>query len=285
MRESPSSDAPTFQGRAGCHITRSEQAIRPLHAPADNPAIPPVYYVCRQFVPKSNNDYRGLDRILDRVTEPVLIDLMIEPADVTEERFLHSRYLARLHSINRLHGYDDEDGSVQSDPFEPDGYHRSSRSNVIQPLRRRDPIADDILSAHRRFHEALSQPHLAYRMRVMAQTPAVARLIASVVAESAFDEGSYGLWPFSVESTQSAQRQAYAASGEIVPLRTLDLVLGEHAATYRGFNRLAQVATVDELLAAFALPVASRSGLRCIRKNTEPPIVPREHLLILGHDE
>jgi hypothetical protein len=266
------------------HITRSEQAIRPLHTSADNPAIPPVYYVCRSFIPRSSNDHRNLDRILDRVTEPVEIEMTVEPADITEERFQHSVYMARLQSINRLHGYDEEE-SVQSDPFEPDRYHRVGRATVIQPLRRRDPIADDILAEHRRFHENLGEPHLAFSLRVAARTPAVARLIASVLAESAFEDGSYRLWPSDGAPNPSGQHPASASHGNAVTPPTLDLVLEKHATAYRAFGRFAHVATVDELLSALVLPVATRGGPRCMRKNTEPPIVPCEQLLIFGHDE
>lgn len=279
LRKLPAMGAPTFPGRAGCQITRAEHAIRPLHPPDGNPAIPPLYYGCRPFTQKSDSDgYRGLDRILDRLTEPVLIDMAITPADVTEERFLHSRYMARLQLVNRFLGSDDEDSAAQDDPFEPTRYIRPGRSNVIQPLRRRDPIADDVLHAQRRFHETLNQPHLAFRMGVTAHTPAVAKLVAAFLAESAFQEGSYRLWPCSDEP----HRSPLAPSPEV---STLDHVLGEHATPYRGFSRLAHVATVNELLGAFALPVASRSESRCIRKNTEPPIVLREQLLIFGHDE
>lgn len=285
LREHTPTDTPSFRGQAGCGITRSEQAIRPLHPPEDNPAIPPVYYLCRPFAPSAANDYQGLDRLLDRLTEPVLFECVVEPADVTQERFLHSRYMARLQAINRFHSSDDDERGALGDPFEPDAYPRQHRAHVVPPLRRRDPIADDVLSIHRRFHEGLTQPHLAFRMRALAQTPAVARLVAAVVAESAFEDGSYRLWPFSPQSAPRDHPQAHLVTADDTSLPSLDLVLGEHAEGYRGFCRLAHVATVDELLSACSLPLASRSSFRCIRKNTEPPLVPRDALLVFGHDE
>lgn len=268
------SDSWASPRRACCHITRIEQAIRPLHPPDLNPAIPPRYYLSRRFEARCGNDYLLLDRILDRVTEPVLFEMAVEPVDITTEQFLHTQYLARLQSINRFHGSDDEDGC--RDPFEPDSYRRSEQPIVIQPLRRRDPIADDILSNQRRFHESLNRPHLAFRLKVQADTPAVAQLVASTVAESAFDDGSYRLWTLPTEPEPPDSS---------MPVSTLERIMPEQATLYEGFRRLAHIATVEELLGAFTLPVGTRNALRCSRKNTEPAAVPREQLLVFGHDE
>jgi hypothetical protein len=57
------------------------------------------------------------------------------------------------------------DGDAQDDPSELDAYHQSKRSKVLQPLRWRDSIADDIVLAHRRFQETLNQPHVAFSIR------------------------------------------------------------------------------------------------------------------------
>lgn len=285
LREVPGGDLPTRRGRASCHVTRIEQAIRPLHAPQDNPAIPPAYYVCLPFQPRTGNDYLALDRILDRVAEPVVVEMVFEPADVTEEQFMHTRYLARLQSVNRVRDYDDEEGGAQADPFEPDTYSRSGGHLVVKPLRRRDPLADDVSYGQRRFHETLTKPQLTFCLRVTAETVAVAQLVASVVAESAFKDGSYHLWAFDTESAPDEVPRGPVLCADTGCPPTLELTLGDHASTYRQFRRLAHVATVDELLGAFTLPVASRNPLRCIRGNTEPPLVPREQLLVFGHDE
>lgn len=274
LRSDGQEDSPTPPPGACCHITRIEQAIRPLHPPELNPAIPPCYYLVRPFEPRPDNDYLALDRILDRVAERVILEIAVEPTDVSAEQFLHTQYLARLQSINRFHGSDDEDGC--RDPFEPDTYRRSDQPIIIQPLRRRDPIADDILSNQRRFHESLGRPHLAFRLSVRAETPAIAQLVASAAAESAFRDGSYQLWSLSAGPEEPEPPMS-------VP--TLDRIMQEHATVYDGFRRLAHVATVNELRGAFTLPVGSRSSLRCSRKNTEPPTVPREQLLVFGHDE
>lgn len=280
----PPRELPTPYG-ASCDITRVEQSVQPLHSADSNPAIPPLYYLCHAFSPRSSNDYLLLDRVLDRIGEPVMLEVAVEPVDLSAEQFLHTRSIAQLQSINRAHESDAEDDQLAVDPFEPGAYPRSADLTVIKPLRRRDPIADDILRQRRRFHETLGTPHLRFHLRALAQTPAVAQLMASVVAESAFEEGSYALWPCDFDSECFRKAQISATRGAVFAQPTLDRVFGEHAAAYGGFAMLGHVATVDELLSAFAMPVAGRGQLRCLRKSTEPASVPMEDLLILGHDD
>ena len=59
---------------------------------------------------------------------------------------------------------------------------------------------------------------------------------------------------------------------------------GEHTAVCGGFTRCGHLATADELLGAFAMPVAGRGPLRFLRKNTEPAFAPLEDVPILEHD-
>jgi len=270
---------------ASCDITRPERSIRPLHSVDLNPAIPPRYYSCHTFNPRTTNDCLLLDRVFDRIDEPVMLEVAVEPVDLSGENLLHTRSIAQLQSVNRTHELDAEDDLLCVDPFEPGAYPRHGDLTVIKPLRQRDPIADDILRQRRRFHETLGTPHLHFHLRAFARTPAVAQLMASVFAESAFEDGSYALWPCEPDSECFPQMLDASERGAVFAQPTLDRVFGQHAALYGGFAMLGHVATVDELLSAFAIPVAGRGQLRCLRKNTEPVPISREHLLILGHDE
>ena len=273
--------APPPECRAACYITRPEWAIPPMHAPDLNPAIPPMYYACGLFVPNPANDYLMLDRVLDRLSEVVVVDLCAGPVDISHECLLHTRDMSILHAINRRYGSDDDGSSQFIDPFEATHYRSRESAAVIEPLRVQDPIADDVLRLRRRFHETLYQPHLAVQLRVSAETHAVARLVASVVAESSFREGSYRLWDSDVSQTARDD----TGLGPVAMYPTLHRVLGDHAARYAGFTRLSQVATVEQLLGVFTLPVAGLGSLHCAKKNTDPPPQPVEDLLIVGYDD
>ncbi len=54
---------------------------------------------------------------------------------------------------------------------------------------------------------------------------------------------------------------------------------------YSDLRVLTGLATVDELLGIFKLPIASFSSPFCIRKNTDPPYIDPKDLIVLGYDE
>ena len=178
---------------AQCNIIRREDFIQPLHSCEFNAKIPDCYLAITSFKPDKNNDALMIDRALDRIEEPVVISIKISPADVSEQLYAHTGYLARLGSINR--NWDDDyvgDFSGQ-DYSDDDSYALTNFREKLKPLSYKDPLADDILRQQRRFHETLRQPHLLFNIQVSAKTEATARLIGSVVAESAFEDGSYRL--------------------------------------------------------------------------------------------
>lgn len=54
---------------------------------------------------------------------------------------------------------------------------------------------------------------------------------------------------------------------------------------YSGLSRLSRVATVDELLGAFRLPVAPGTSPHCLRKNTDPVHQNEQNLIVFGQDQ
>ena len=86
---------------AACDIVRREEAIQPLYSSEHNWKIPPVFYENYPFVSNDENDYLGLDRVLDRMDDPVAIEIAAEPVDISREQAAITRYCARLSEINR----------------------------------------------------------------------------------------------------------------------------------------------------------------------------------------
>lgn len=273
------------QLKAICDITRREEAVDPLHKPEFNDKIPPYYYTIHPLKPNDQNDYLSLDRILGAIEEKVVIDFCVQPTDVSAERALHTRYLSQLQSINRTWDrYEDDDAGIQ-DYFGNESSYRPSWKQGLKPMRHPDPLADDILRSQQRFHESLYQPHLLFHIRVLAESSAVAHLIGSTVAESAFEEGSYRLLPYE-KDMKSYEIELQSVKNVCVnktPLHHISFQ-GKDLSIYSGFEPLSQVAIVDELLGAFRMPVASAKSPCCIRKNTDPPGAEEDNLIVLGHD-
>lgn len=279
-------EAPWENLQATCEIVRREDAVGPLHSPEFNDRIPAYYYTICPFEHDDRNDYLDLDRVLGDIAEPVIIDICVQPADISAELSEHTRYLSGLQSINRVWDRDEDTEMELRDYLGKDHARLSSLRQGLRPLRYQDPLADDILRSQQRFHETLRQPHLLYHIKVLAQTPAVAQLLGSVVADSAFEGGSYRLLAY-----RKGERWFDEAIGSVQEIRVFILPTHESffpekdPTLYSGLSRLSHVATVDELLGIFRLPVASTTSPTCIRKNTDPPPENERNLIVLGFDQ
>ena len=279
-------EAPWEKLQSGCGIVRREDAVNPLYTSEFNDRIPPFYYTIRSFEPNDRNDYVELDRVLNNIQEAIMIDMCVEPVDITAELSEHTRYLSILQSVNRLWGRDEDEDLGLEDYFGDDSPRwRSNWTKSLKPLRYRDPLADDILRSQQRFHETLRQPHLLFHFTVLCETPAVAQLIVSVVANSAFKGGSYRLLPCSKgdNSFDDVLRSLKDIRVSALPAHETAFQ-GKDVSLYFGLSRLSHIATVDELLGAFRLPVASTTSPRCIPKNTDPPCESDGELFVLGLD-
>jgi hypothetical protein len=279
------SEAPRVEPQAVCEILRREDAVTPLHSPEFNDRIPEAYYTIDPFQPCSRNDYTNLDRVFGGIGEPVIIDICVEPADVSSELFEHTRYLSRLQAINRSWDRDQEE-EVGIQDYLGDSDWRPTWKNGIRPLRFPDPLAEEILRFQQRFHESLRKPHLVFHIIVSAQTPAVAQLIGSLVADSAFEGGSYRLlihrkgerlFDDVLRSVKENRVSALPVHESLFPGKDLTL--------YSRLARLSHLATIEELSGAFRLPVAATSSPQCIRKNTDPPHEKEQDSIIVGHDQ
>ena len=247
-----------------CEVVRKTDFLTPLYKREYNDRIPESYFIIDPFIPVENNDYMALDGVLNQVKEPVILELGIEPADTELILRDHTKYLALLQSINRNWDHDDYTHDLPSQYLEAGQYGMINNIGVqkVKPLRYYDPLAENVLRAQQRFHEDLRKAHVQFRFQVSASTPATAHLLAMVFAESAFSDGAY--------------RLIHTALGEEGA--------GENNMEYIAFQGLKRLATVEEIVGAFRLPIASFSSPMCIRKNTDPQPIQAENPIIVGFD-
>lgn len=255
-----------------CSIIRREDFIRPLHTSMFNAKIPACYYTIDLFEANEKTDLLMLDRVLDKVDEPVIIKIKIEPADVCKQLHAHTGYLAHLGSINR--SWDDENelcDSSETFDFPDDNPGISRLTQSLNPLSCKDPLADDIFRQQKKFHESLRRPHLKFDIRISAKNDSCVQLVGSVIAESAFVKGSYRL-VFNNERCESTPENDAG-------------IVADETAIYNDLRSLAELATVDELTGLVRLPMASCFSPFCIRKNTDPQYIKPEDMILLGYDD
>ena len=274
-----------FNVRAVCDVIRRAQFVRPLYEAEFNANIPPCYYSIESFKANDKNNYLVLDNVLGNLDESVDIVMRFEPVDASDESFAHTQYLSELHSINRSSDRGD-DFSTEIDYIGDKEPWRHSVRAALRPLRYRDPLADDILRTQQRFHETLHKPNVLFQIRVLAQSPAVAQLVGSTMAESAFTEGKYDLVTYNEgeELFTSVMHRSDDAHTMHLPVWN---VKPEYTAEggYARLARLSSMAPVEELCGAFRLPIASHASPCCIRKNTDPKHEKVDDLLLLGYDQ
>lgn len=176
---------------AACRIVRSYSFIEPL-IPCDlNADIPGQYFVCNPFEPNDDNDFSGLDRVLDGFAEAAVVDIAVCPADIQQLRISSTQYLEHVTRINR-HWDAHEEPAFRMDPLSDDPRARMD-SPVLAPHRYPDPSAAETYRMHQKIHDGLRNAQLNFHIVVLAHDAATAHLLASTVAESAFEEGAYKL--------------------------------------------------------------------------------------------
>jgi len=275
---------PQEKSLASIEIVRRESAVAPLYSSEFNDRIPECYYTIDPFIPNHLNDFLDLDRMLAGIREPVFIEIVVSSADVSSELKIHTEYLSRLQAINRPWDMDPEEAPGIMDYFTDSNRWQSNEVKKHKPLRYRDPLADDMLRTQQRFHETLRQPHLHFSIRAFSRTSAVAKLVGSIVAESAFEDGSYRLLSFKNELKHFDKEDLIPNQIGAFPFPPHGSFDHHEKRPYCGLARLSHLATVSELSGIFRLPVASLNSPSCIRKNTDPPHESHENCFPIGSE-
>lgn len=278
---SEAKEAPIPWGKfsAACRICRRDSLVRPLTAV--NPSRLAWYYTCAPFDPDDSNDFMMLDQVLGGLREHVLIDMAFRPANVAEETAAHTRYLDQLKAINQSRG--GVDGEPTIDLLE-DEDARFSPSLKVEPLRQPDPTADEVRKQQDAIGKTLQAPHVQFHLLVLAESESTSRLVGSLLAESGFQSGSYQLHVTTRPKYLGHYRQCLRDM--VVGSHTADPDLTRNAkqAAIPGLARLAHVASIDEMLGVWRLPVPAQKHPVCIRKNTDPPAAEDPSLLVMGYD-
>ncbi len=270
-----------------CDIIRRQDLFEPQHSCELNPRIPHRYRKIHQFTANEENDFRTLDSVLDKVDETVVISVCIAPADISSEMHAITSLMERYYSINHGKAFDDQ-GYPGMDYTGDDDYKHLSHLCKVEPLKRKDLIADDALHCLKPIHESMcDQPHLSHSIRITAETEATARGIGGVFAEAAFKKGKYRLIVSKKGQTLFDETSKSDGQSDITPVPVYRyLPYEKDGQDYKQLNRLVQLATVDELKGAFRLPVASASSpVLCLRKSTDPVYEDPKGRIVFGFDE
>lgn len=263
-----------------CDIIRKNSVVEPSVAAELNCQIPAGgYFVCEQFLPSNSNRLLEFANFLGNFTECILVDICVEPVDISGVITAHNQYLQQLRKINLnpdlAGGYSMGNWSSNNHPWKA----------VAQSLHIKDPLCDGLYRQHIRFHEDLTgQPHLKFHIRVFAETANTARLAASVLAETAFADGSYQL--------VSSERLEDFFTRAISYLENMNVLAADQkfkmshpCDEQKTLIQLTNLATVDELSGVFQLPLAAmNTSPKTIPKDSDPPEIDPKDMIVIGSD-
>lgn len=271
---------PKLERGVSCDVVRRARVTRPFVPPDRNPHVPEYYFSVDPFVPEEENDYQMLDRVLSGLSEPVEISLAVAPFDSSRLIDAHAAYLQQIESINRPWSDEESGTTIDEDYFsESETWPIRSNRPCLKPFRHRDPLADEQLRRHRRFQEVMHEPYLVFHLRVMAVTPAVARLVASVLGDSVFRNGSFALVMRPMDKAQIAANRVIACPAELTLPHYVDI------SSFADLLPMVHTAPVSELTAALRLPVSGVASPCCIRRNTDPGPQPKSvACVVFGRD-
>ena len=266
---------------ATCDVTRRPCITEATVKPEFNSRALPYYFMVDPFDPDFGNDYLQLDSMLDRLTEPAVVEICIEPIDISNVSTSFVKCMSRYQSINRT--WDNDDDNFISSDYRNDG---QDWSKATKPLRQKEALIEDVVRRGRKITENLSKRHLKFSIRTFAKNKAKAQLLGAVVAESAYRNGQYKLF-HSVRGEDFFERvMQYPDRPKVIAPPVFEsLATGRDTNLYKDISRLCNIAPVDELSSIFRLPVASPlAALCCIKKDTDPLTVAEEDMLVIGYE-
>ena len=219
------------------------------------------YYAVHPFKPREGNDWLGLDRLLDRLTHPALIELIAGPHDASALAAAQFHY---RHELTQINAYESPLDRV---------FVEDKRRTVLAALQQ-DPQADHFSKLHEELAETLRQPQLLFALRCWSACPQEGRLLAAIVAEECFDEGSYQIR----QIDHFEKRRARAPDMVVVPPVREPIMspnVGSDPVFQDGLARLCELPMVcppDQLASALRLPMArGGSAPRTMGLHTDPP--------------
>jgi len=268
-----------------CHLVRRARLLPSLHKPEVNPFALPFYYAVDPLEANTGCDYSKLDQVLSSLDEHACIDIAMEPDLVRDELSTNTHYIQRLRDMNWNTGGAAEGLILPVVPVE--GSPDMPRVGIEpRESRMRDPVAEDVFQIHKKLNEDLVLPHVRFNIRVMAETRDTAKELAHALGNEAFDGGVFDVLSFSPQDTCFEETLSCAQNGLVAAVPSRCLYNEDHPRLYDGLSGLPQLATPERLGGVFRLPYGgSCRPLRCIRRDTDPPLEIPEQFIVFGYDE
>lgn len=247
-----------------------------------NPGIFKSYHQPVLLIPNLSNTYWGLDDALNKSEESVLVTLDVRPEDPSNILQRLSLFEAELKKVNQTPStnWALEGGEEASWEDDPGSGFRSPRRDF--PQVERDPVADETCQVVRRYREKIRHGLFRFNFRVWAESRGMTGHLASILGQCAFEVGSFQT-EFVAENDPSflSFRSAIQES-RIVCLEQSDASSSGDSTLLTDPRKFSQLASFEDLVGGFRLPIGGYHGLKCFRQNTDPVAFEPKEVIFLG---
>jgi hypothetical protein len=231
----------------------------------NNNYIPATYWTLFPFEIREDNRWMKLDQALSSCKHPAVIEIIVEPANLIQLREKHYEWITQLMKVNSYGNEPDPDNPTDMSIVEDSGYH---------DLRYKDYYAEELLREHETFHETLREPQMNFSIRCWSGNREELRLLTPIVAESCFVNGKYHmLFPNHKKQIELLKKHSasLAVATELINDYVWNLISeNDPDSELLVFKAFSHIASVNELLSVFRLPVANPDSLPLtMQKQTE----------------
>lgn len=204
------------------------------------------------FVAKEDNNYIALDRLLSDFKTEVYAEIIVKP---TETEIDIQTIYAGIYNLALINE------SIFHEPKDNTEKYRRDFGFM------KDHFAENVLREYEDFAENMIKPQVEFTLRIFGEKPQDVQLVASTMAECAFDEGKYRIIKLNKGNDQFDK----------IVLLGIDSVIDyewQHSPQVnKAIRKFSRMASVEEIAGLFRLPVAANTSPRTIRMHTDPDIL------------
>lgn len=204
------------------------------------------------IVAKEDNNYIALDRLLSGFKTEVYTEIIVKPTDTEIDIQTIYAGIYNLALINE---------SIFHEPKDNTEKYRRDFGFM------KDHFAENVLREYEDFAENMIKPQVEFTLRIFGEMPQDVQLVASTMAECAFDEGKYRIIQLNKGDDQF---------DKIVTLgkdSVIDYEWQHSPQVNKAIRKFSRLASVEEIAGLFRLPVAANTSPRTIRMHTDPDIL------------
>jgi len=239
--------------RSASEVIRRINLIESYVPTEENSRVPrQPYKGILPLVAREDNDFMAIDRLLSGFDSEVYAEIIIKPT-VTDNDI--KTIYAGIYNLTMINE------SIFHEPKSEEDRYRRDFGFM------KDHFAENVLREYEDYAENLIKPQVEFCLRIFGEKPEEVQLVASTMADCAFDEGKYRIIHCN-NGDENFQKVMDAGKAS-----RIDYDWQHSEKVNPAIRKFTRMASLEEISGLFRFPVASNTSPRTIRKHTDPNIL------------